>query len=142
MRAVHFPIAFPEVFLRPRPGFDVIVGNPPWEKVKVEEHEFWGRHFPDLRGSPRARRRSGWRRYRTERPDLVRPSRRRERRGAERLKAMITAGPYQFGSGDRELARVFAWRFWHLLRDGGSLRCGRAASGDPGGPRHEGVARD
>src|SRR5262249_29305601 len=29
---VHFPIAFPEVFLRPRDGFDVILGNPPWEK--------------------------------------------------------------------------------------------------------------
>ncbi len=28
MRAVHFPIAFPEVFLRDRAGFDVIVGNP------------------------------------------------------------------------------------------------------------------
>jgi hypothetical protein len=28
--AFHFPIAFPEVFLRGRPGFDAIVGNPLW----------------------------------------------------------------------------------------------------------------
>lgn len=38
--ALHFPVAFPEVFLRDRSGFDVILGNPPWDKVKVEEHSF------------------------------------------------------------------------------------------------------
>ena len=37
----HFPVAFPEVFLRDRAGFDVLLGNPPWEKVRVEEHAFW-----------------------------------------------------------------------------------------------------
>ena len=46
----HFPIAFPEVFLRDRAGFDVILGNPPWEKTQVEEHAFWGRYQPGLRG--------------------------------------------------------------------------------------------
>ena len=30
----HFPVAFPEVFLRERSGFDVILGNPPWEKAQ------------------------------------------------------------------------------------------------------------
>ena len=42
----HFPVAFPEVFLRQRAGFDVLLGNPPWEKAHVEEHEFWCRHQP------------------------------------------------------------------------------------------------
>jgi hypothetical protein len=36
LQATHFPYLFPEVFLRDRPGFDVIVGNPPWEKVMWE----------------------------------------------------------------------------------------------------------
>ena len=35
LHALHFPVAFPEVFLRERPGFDVILGNPPWEKSHV-----------------------------------------------------------------------------------------------------------
>ena len=48
----HFPIAFPEVFLRDRAGFDVILGNPPWEKARIEELEFWARHSPGLRGLP------------------------------------------------------------------------------------------
>ncbi len=33
---VHFPALFPEVFQRDNPGFDVVIGNPPWEKVKVD----------------------------------------------------------------------------------------------------------
>ena len=36
---VHFPAAFPEVFLRQRPGFDCVLGNPPWEKAKVEKQQ-------------------------------------------------------------------------------------------------------
>ncbi len=52
---LHFPVAFPEVFLRERPGFDCILGNPPWEKVHVEAHAFWGLRFPGLRGLPVAR---------------------------------------------------------------------------------------
>ena len=34
LNPVHFPAAFPEVFLRERPGFDCVLGNPPWEKAK------------------------------------------------------------------------------------------------------------
>ncbi|MBM3320861.1 MAG: hypothetical protein FJY73_09325, partial [Candidatus Eisenbacteria bacterium] len=52
LHAFHFPIAFPEVFLRERPGFDAIVGNPPWEKPRLEEHAFWARHAPGLRSLP------------------------------------------------------------------------------------------
>jgi hypothetical protein len=48
----HFPVAFPEVFLRGREGFDVIVGNPPWEEAAVEEAGCWGRHFPGFRSLP------------------------------------------------------------------------------------------
>ncbi|MYI65523.1 MAG: hypothetical protein F4107_06240, partial [Gemmatimonadetes bacterium] len=45
---LHFALAFPQVFLGWRNGFDVILGNPPWEKPMVEEHAFWARHFPGL----------------------------------------------------------------------------------------------
>src|SRR5262249_17362206 len=67
----HFPVAFPEVFLRDPPGFDVIVGNPPWEKVRVEEHEFWGRHSPGLRGLVRAERDRMIAWLKKDRPDLI-----------------------------------------------------------------------
>ena len=44
MQPLHFPVAFPEVFLRERAGFDVILGNPPWEEATLEEDAFWARH--------------------------------------------------------------------------------------------------
>jgi hypothetical protein len=33
-RFLHWPLAFPEVFSASRPGFDAIVGNPPWDMVR------------------------------------------------------------------------------------------------------------
>lgn len=74
LRAVkpfHFPVAFPEVFLRDRAGFDVVVGNPPWEKARVEELEFWARHQPGLRALTRVERDSAIGHLRSERPDLT-----------------------------------------------------------------------
>ena len=47
---VHFPARFPEVFLRESGGFDVLVGNPPWEEVMVDETTFWSTRMPAFRG--------------------------------------------------------------------------------------------
>lgn len=46
--ALHFPVAFPEVFLRERSGFDCILGNPPWDKVRFEPQQFWVLRAPGL----------------------------------------------------------------------------------------------
>ncbi|MFC8311818.1 Eco57I restriction-modification methylase domain-containing protein [Streptomyces olivaceus] len=48
----HLPYRFPEVFVRNRPGFDVIVGNPPWEKVRWEATPFWAGVQPGLMALP------------------------------------------------------------------------------------------
>ena len=41
----HWDIEFPEIFLGNSDGFDVILGNPPWEKPKINEKEwFTGKH--------------------------------------------------------------------------------------------------
>jgi hypothetical protein len=39
-RAFHWPLAFPEVMIG-RGGFDVVLGNPPWEKFTILEREFF-----------------------------------------------------------------------------------------------------
>ena len=47
-QVVHFPYLFPEVFLQDRGGFDVIVGNPPWDKVMWEPTPYWAGISPGL----------------------------------------------------------------------------------------------
>ena len=39
-RAFHWPLAFPEVVIG-KGGFDVVLGNPPWERIKLQEQEFF-----------------------------------------------------------------------------------------------------
>ena len=42
----HWPIEFPAVFHRG--GFDVVLGNPPWEQVKLKEKEFFAERNPAI----------------------------------------------------------------------------------------------
>ena len=46
-RAFHWPLAFPEVLIA-RGGFDVVLGNPPWERIKLQEQEFFATLAPEI----------------------------------------------------------------------------------------------
>ena len=114
LHPLHFPIAFPEVFLRDRPGFDVILGNPPWKEATVEEHAFWARHFPGLRGLSQSNQEREKACLRMERPDLV-SAYEVECKKMERVRAALLGGNYpDMGTGDPDLYKAFCWRFWHL----------------------------
>jgi len=114
LSVLHFPIAFPEVFLRARPGFDVILGNPPWEKVKVDKDAFWARHFPGLRGKSQREQEAEKERLQTERPDLV-ALYEHEIEEMKRLRKALVSGAYPgIGTGDPDLYKAFCWRFWQL----------------------------
>jgi len=116
LSAFHFPIAFPEVFLREPAGFDVLVGNPPWEKVRVEEHEFWGRYSPGLRGLSKADRDPAIASFRKDRPDLV-AAWEQERAESEVLRNAVRDLP-GMNTGHPDLFRAFMWRFIQLVRPG------------------------
>ena len=122
LHALHFPVAFPEVFLRERSGFDVILGNPPWQEATIEEHAFWARHFPGLRSMTARRRESEMRRLREERPDLV-SLYERELEETTRMRKALVSGAYPgMGTGDPDLYKAFCWRFWRLTSaDGGRI---------------------
>ncbi|MCY4318297.1 MAG: hypothetical protein OXE76_03730 [Alphaproteobacteria bacterium] len=122
LHVLHFPIAFPEVFLRMRPGFDVIVGNPPWQEATLEEHAFWARHFPGLRGLPSQEREAEQARLRERRPDLV-ASYQAERAETDRVRKVLVSGGYPgMGTGDPDLYKAFCWRFWNLsAAEGGRI---------------------
>jgi N-6 DNA Methylase len=43
-RFFHWELEFPEVLLDPEnPGFDAVIGNPPWDKVLPSKHEFYAK---------------------------------------------------------------------------------------------------
>lgn len=114
LQPLHFPIAFPEVFLGRRPGFDVILGNPPWQEATVEEHAFWARHFPGLRRLSQREQESEKARLREDRPDLI-AEYQTELAEMERLREVLVGGAYPgMGTGDPDLYKAFCWRFWNL----------------------------
>ena len=112
---LHFPIQFPEIFLKDNPGFNVIIGNPPWEKAKVEEDAFYARHFPGLRGYIESEKRARVSEIKTNHPRLVKEYS-IERKEADTLRLFLNCGNFPgMGTGDPDLYKAFCWRFWHLL---------------------------
>jgi hypothetical protein len=66
-RFLHWHVAFPDVFGIPvadvsgidggpgwTGGFDVVLGNPPWERIKLQEQEFFATRNPEIAKAPNA----------------------------------------------------------------------------------------
>ena len=119
----HWPLEFPSVFHRERRGFDVVVGNPPWNKVKFEMPSFLALHDPGIRGL-----RSGLERdERAESLFLQRPVLRREIEEAkqqieEQRKFFRPENGYTIqGSGDTDLYKLFCERYASIARRQGFI---------------------
>jgi hypothetical protein len=63
----HWQLAFPDVFQMPKKnepaenedmgwngGFDVVLGNPPWERIKLQEKEWFVNVLPEIANAPNA----------------------------------------------------------------------------------------
>ena len=63
----HWHLAFPDVFRLPAPGerpkndqtgwsggFDCVLGNPPWERIKLQEKEFFAQRSPEIANASNA----------------------------------------------------------------------------------------
>ena len=50
-RFFHWHIQFPQVFAKG--GFDVILGNPPWDELSPDQREFFAKYRPDMRSLSR-----------------------------------------------------------------------------------------
>ena len=46
----HWPLEFPDVF--EGGGFDVVLGNPPWERIKLQEQEFFATRYAEIATAP------------------------------------------------------------------------------------------
>jgi hypothetical protein len=119
-RVLHWPLAFAEVFARERPGFDVVVGNPPWEEVTVEEQSFYALFRPGIRrGISDEARKQAVAELIAERPELPEQLAEAQRR-AEEMRTYY-ASEYEGAQGDPDVYKFFCQRYRELSRSDGLL---------------------
>lgn len=118
-RAFHWPLEFPDIMQRG--GFDVVLGNPPWERVKLQEQEFFA-----LRDSEIATAKNAAARKRLiEQLDETNPRLAKEWQDALRSAAteshfMRESGRFPRGGvGDVNTYAVFTDHFWQLTKPTG-----------------------
>jgi hypothetical protein len=56
-KAMRWQAAFPAVFSRAESGFDCVIGNPPWERLKLQEREFFSFSAPEIANAVSAAKR-------------------------------------------------------------------------------------
>src|SRR5690606_11798919 len=67
-RVLHWPLVFPQVF--EKGGFDVVLGNPPWEVSQLREEEFFAARAPEIAKLAGARRKAAIANLEKEHPNL------------------------------------------------------------------------
>jgi hypothetical protein len=121
LQPAHMPFLFPEVFLRERPGFDALVGNPPWEAPYLKEDRWWNLRFPGvilLDDDAKEQRVDA---LRSERPDLA-AAFVAEAEGQDRMRTALLKRRWPgLGSGHVDLYQAFAWRNWDAVRERGRI---------------------
>ena len=123
---LHWEAAFPGVWHRwqddePAGGFDAVIGNPPWEKIKLQEVEWFATRSPELALAPTAAaRRHGIKQLRDEGGPLASEFDAAKLR-ADRLGQLIRAsGHYPLlGGGDINLYSLFVERAMRLIKPDG-----------------------
>ncbi len=53
-RFLHWELAFPTVWQNGQGGFDAVIGNPPWDRMKLQEVEWFAERKPEIAKAARA----------------------------------------------------------------------------------------
>ena len=123
---LHWQVAFPGVWRdwqddNPVGGFDAVIGNPPWDRIKLQEVEWFATRSPELALAPTAAaRRRGIKQLRDEGDPLASEFDAAKLR-ADRLGQLIRAsGHYPLlGGGDINLYSLFVERAMRLVKPDG-----------------------
>ena len=117
---LHWPVAFPQIFARERPGFDAVVGNPPWEEVTVEELDIYVMVSPGLNTLPEDQRLLAVAELDEQDPAL-RSRVLREKGRASAQRRGLSVGECEGSPGDPDLYKYFCQRYRKLLRADGAF---------------------
>lgn len=117
----HWHLAFPEVFAQG--GFDVILGNPPWERVKLQEKEWFASRVPEIAAAPNAAARGRLiNKLRDDDPAMYAAYLEALRHADGQSHFMRNSGRFPLcGRGDINLYTVFAETACSLLNDQGRM---------------------
>ena len=125
---LHWEVAFPGVWhgwqdIRPQGGFDAVVSNPPWEKIKFQEVEWLANRAPELAHAPTAAaRKEGIQKLRNQGAPLADEFDEAKER-ADRLGQVVRkSGDYPLlGGGDINLYSLFVERAMSLVKPDGLI---------------------
>ena len=123
---LHWQAAFPGVWrgwqdIRPDGGFDAVIGNPPWERIKLQEVEWFATRDPRIALAPTAAgRRAAIRELREQGNPLADDFDAAKER-AEKLGQLVReSGHYPLlGGGDINLYSLFVERAMSLVKPDG-----------------------
>ncbi|MBC9733549.1 N-6 DNA methylase [Nocardioides sp. zg-578] len=132
-RLFHWHLEFPEVFRIPdggpvgevygwTGGFDAMLGNPPWERVKLQEQEFFATRAQDIAGAKNAaaRKKAITGLENSERHALFVEFNAAKRHSEAESQFLRLSGRYPLtGVGDVNTYQVFAEHFRALLASSG-----------------------
>ena len=123
---LHWEVAFPGVWqhwqnARPEGGFDAVIGNPPWDRIKLQEVEWFATRAPDLALAPTAAaRRQGIQRLRGAGDPLAAAFDDAKARADSLGQLVRVCGDYPLlGGGDINLYSLFVERAVHLVKPDG-----------------------
>ena len=123
---LHWEAAFPGVWqhwqnVRPEGGFDAVIGNPPWDRIKLQEVEWFATRAPELAlGPTAAARRKGIQRLRDAGDPLAAAFDDAKARADSLGQLVRVSGDYPLlGGGDINLYSLFVERAMHLVKPDG-----------------------
>ncbi|MGQ3100735.1 MAG: Eco57I restriction-modification methylase domain-containing protein [Sphingopyxis solisilvae] len=116
----HWPMEFPDVLLRPDGGFDVVLGNPPWEVVQLGEEEYFEARAPEIAALKGAARKRAIAALEAERPELFAEFARDKRRFEAMNDFARASGRFDLTArGKVNTYGLFAEHFLNLTRERG-----------------------
>jgi len=121
-RFFHWHVEFPSVFATPEEsGFDVMLGNPPWERIKIQQEEWFAERAPEIAEARNAAERKRLiQELRTTRPYLFDEFVAEQRRASGEAALLTNSSRYPLcGRGDVNTYSVFAELITTLLSPGG-----------------------
>jgi hypothetical protein len=129
-RLFHWHLEFPQIFIPDggtsgpgwKGGFTCVIGNPPWEKVKLSEKEFFASKDPDIASLSGAKRKERIARLKTEDPTLWAEFRSALRTAEAESAFLRKSDRYPLcGRGDVNTYAVFAEAMLDVLASTGRL---------------------